>query len=253
MRLVRFVARAYSPLPQWGELDGTTVYATGGLGQSRSGPSWRLSTVELLVPAVPTKIVCVGKNYWDHVAEMGGSRPDELGLFLKAPNTLSGNGESVPYPSFSDEFHFEGELAAVIGRRAKRVRADRALSFVAGYSCALDLTARDVQKSDLQWFRAKSSDKFCPLGPWLETNINPLDAKLVTRVNGEVKQEASTSMMITPLPQVIEYVTRFMTLEPGDVILTGTPAGVGAVRPGDRIEVEIEGIGVLETSIGSPE
>ncbi|HWG84312.1 MAG TPA: fumarylacetoacetate hydrolase family protein [Deinococcales bacterium] len=252
MRLVRFIAKAYSPLPQWGELEGNTVYATGGLGQARSGPSWRLSTVDMLVPASPTKIVCVGKNYWDHVAEMGGSRPSEIGLFLKGPNALAQHGETVPYPSFTQDFHYEGELAAVIGRRARDVPAERALSYVAGYTCANDLSARDAQKSDLQWFRAKAADKFCPLGPWLETDIDPLDVQVTTRLNGEVRQDASTALMITPLPRVIEYVTSFMTLEAGDVILTGTPAGVGAVKPGDVVEVEVAGIGVLETRIGEP-
>lgn len=252
MRLVRFVARAYSPIPQWGVLEGQTVFATSGPGLTRSGASWRASAVEMLVPATPSKIVCVGKNYAAHAAEMGGEVPPEPGLFLKGPNALARHRDTVPYPKWSESFHYEGELAVVVGKRMRRVREQDALAHVLGYLPALDLTARDKQKTDLQWFRAKAADAFCPLGPWVETQLDPTDARVTTRVNGETRQDASTATMVYPVARVLAYVSEFVTLEPGDVLLTGTPEGVGPLVPGDRVEVEVAGAGVLETTIGDP-
>lgn len=252
MRLVRFVARAYSPIPQWGVLEGETVYATSGPALTRSGPSWRASAVEMLVPVTPTKIVCVGKNYAAHAAEMGGEVPPEPGLFLKGPNTLAQHGATVPYPKWSESFHFEGELALVIGKRMRRVAETDALKHVLGYLPALDLTARDKQKTDLQWFRAKGADGFCPVGPWIETQLDPADLRVITRVNGQTRQDASTASMVYPVAQVLSYVSQYLTLEPGDLVLTGTPEGVGPLQPGDQVQVEVAGAGLLETRIGDP-
>jgi 2-keto-4-pentenoate hydratase/2-oxohepta-3-ene-1,7-dioic acid hydratase in catechol pathway len=208
-----------------------------------------LSEAKLLPPARPTKIVCVGRNYRKHAEEMGEEVPPEPGLFLKAPNALAAPGAAIPYPSFTKSFHYEGELAVVIGRRMRRVSEEKALSYVLGYTCALDLTARDVQKTDLQWIRAKSADGFCPLGPWIETELDPSDLALRTLVNGEIRQNSRTSMMIFSIPFLLSYIARFMTLEPGDVLLTGTPEGVGELRVGDEVAVEIEGIGRLSVRI----
>jgi 2-keto-4-pentenoate hydratase/2-oxohepta-3-ene-1,7-dioic acid hydratase in catechol pathway len=208
-----------------------------------------LNEAKLLPPTRPTKIVCVGRNYRKHAEEMGEEVPPEPGLFLKAPNALAAPGAAIPYPSFTKSFHYEGELAVVIGRRMRRVPEEKALSYVLGYTCALDLTARDVQKTDLQWIRAKSADGFCPLGPWIETELDPSDLALRTFVNGEIRQNSRTSMMIFSIPFLLSYITRFMTLEPGDVLLTGTPEGVGELRVGDEVAVEIEGIGRLSVRI----
>lgn len=250
MKLVRFVARAYSRLPQWGELSEGVVYATGGVGSKRSGPNWRLPSVELLVPVAPTKIIGVGKNYPDHIAEMGGTAPRELGLFLKGSNTLAADGAIIPYPAFTNELHFEGELAVVIGRRVAKATPEDALDYVLGYTCALDLSARDAQRQDLQWVRAKSADGFCPVGSWLETETNPADVRIITRVNGKVRQDASTAEMVSDVAHIISTISSFMTLEAGDLILTGTPSGVGELHPGDEVEVCLSDVCSLRVSIG---
>lgn len=248
MKLVRF--HFGSNPPQWGELEGDTVYAVTLSSLRRTGLSWSRLSVKFLVPAEPTKIVCVGRNYVAHAQELGNDVPTEPGLFLKAPNTLTVSGDTVNYPSWSENFNFEGELGLVIKKRASKIHRDEALKHVLGYTCALDLTARDRQKTDLQWFRAKSADKFLPFGPWLETKLDPSDVRVQTRVNGETRQDGRSSLMIFSVPVVLEYITQFVTLEAGDVVITGTPEGVGPLQPGDQVEVEVDGIGVLETRIG---
>jgi 2-keto-4-pentenoate hydratase/2-oxohepta-3-ene-1,7-dioic acid hydratase in catechol pathway len=253
MKLVRFIAKSFSPQPMWGVLEHDTVFGVSLPILGRTGQSWRLPSVELLAPADPSKIVCVGKNYAAHAAEMGGEVPIEPGLFLKGANTLAVSGETIAYPAWTDNFHFEGELGLVLKTRAHKVSEEKALSHVLGYTCALDLTARDKQKSDLQWFRAKSADKFLPFGPYLETALEPQNTRIQTRVNGETKQDSTTDKMIYGVAKVISYVSQFMTLQAGDVIITGTPDGVGPLQPGDTVEVEIDGIGVLETKIGRKE
>ena len=250
MRIVRVQGENAA---QWGVLEDATIHLIGGLTGPRTGETLALSGARLLAPAEPSKIVCVGRNYLDHIRELGndaGDLPAEPGIFLKGPNALAEPGGTVEYPSWSENFHFEGELALVIGQRARNLRPDEALGAVLGYTCALDLTARDRQKTDLQWFRAKAADRFCPLGPWLVTQFDPSDVRVQTRVNGVTRQDGRTSHMIFDVVQILTYVTRFVTLEPGDVVLTGTPEGVGPLERGDRVEVEVEGIGVLETLIG---
>lgn len=245
MKIVRFGRGS------WGVLEGDSIRVTRGPAGSYMGRRLDLSEVKLLPPATPTKIVCVGRNYRKHAQEMGESIPLEPGLFLKAPNALAAPGSSIPYPLFTKALHYEGELAVVVGRRMRRVSEEKALSYVLGYTCALDFTARDVQKTDLQWIRAKSADGFCPLGPWVETDLDPSDLRLRTFVNGEVRQDARTSSMIFSIPFLLSYVSSFMTLEPGDVLLTGTPEGVGELHVGDEVAVEIEGIGTLSVRIVS--
>lgn len=238
----------------WAEVEGERALVRSAMAGERTGEELPLSGIRPLAPAEPTKIVCVGRNYLDHIKEMGnlvgGDLPKEPGIFLKGPNALAASDEVVAYPDWTESFHFEGELAMVIGTRAQHLIPENALSHVAGYTCGLDLTARDKQKSDLQWFRAKAADRFCPLGPVLETELDPGDLRVQTRVNGETRQDGRTSMMIFDPVSILTYITRFVTLEVGDVVLTGTPEGVGPLSRGDRVEVEVEGIGTLVTLIG---
>ena len=197
----------------------------------------------------PTKIVCIGANYRAHVAEMGKQVPDEPVLFMKPPSALLPPGEPIVRPRGYQRVDFEGELALVIGRRARRVSAARALDHVLGLTAVNDVTVRDLQNKDGQWTRAKGFDSFCPLGPRIVGGLDPADLRITTRVNGETRQDSRTSDLIFPVRFLIEFISRHMTLEPGDVISTGTPSGVGNLAPGDRVAIEIEGIGVLENPV----
>ena len=236
----------------WGEIEGGAIQELASMMGRRTGRTVPLTDVQLLAPCEPRTIICVGKNYADHVAEMGGSKdnlPKEPGLFLKALNTLSGPGESIPYPSWTENLHYEGELAVVIARRMKNVSKEDALNHVLGYTCAVDVTARDKQKADLQWTRGKSADGFCVVGPWLETDLDPSELSLQTHLNGDLKQNGNTRDLIFDVPTVLSYISSFMTLEPGDLVLTGTPEGVGPMQVGDELEVTIEGIGSLSSVV----
>jgi 2-keto-4-pentenoate hydratase/2-oxohepta-3-ene-1,7-dioic acid hydratase in catechol pathway len=197
----------------------------------------------------PTKIVAVGRNYAEHAKELGNEPPSEPIIFLKPPSALLPHEGTIVRPPQSQRVDYEGELAMVIGSRARNVRAERWRDVVQGFTCANDVTARDLQKKDVQFTRGKGFDTFCPIGPCIETELDPSDLSLVTRVNGQVKQNGRTSMMIFPCGVLIEFISAVMTLEPGDVILTGTPAGVGPLAPGDKVEVEIEGIGTLRNHV----
>jgi 2-keto-4-pentenoate hydratase/2-oxohepta-3-ene-1,7-dioic acid hydratase in catechol pathway len=204
-----------------------------------------LADVRLLPPILPSKIVAIGRNYADHAHEMGAEPPAEPVLFLKPSTSVIGPGGAIAYPSLSKRVDYEGELAVVIGRLCREVPAERVGEVVLGYTCANDVTARDLQRSDGQWTRGKGFDTFCPLGPWIETNLDPSDLAISTAVNGEVKQDARTSLLLHDVGELVAYISNAMTLLPGDVILTGTPAGVGPVVVGDEISVSIEGIGTL--------
>jgi 2-keto-4-pentenoate hydratase/2-oxohepta-3-ene-1,7-dioic acid hydratase in catechol pathway len=216
-------------------------------GYDTTGERVPLADVALLAPVIPrSKVVCVGRNYRDHAAELGNDVPSAPMLFFKPNTSVIGPGDAIALPPQSERVDFEGELAAVIGRIAKNVPAERALEYVFGYTIANDVTARDLQKTDGQWARAKGFDTFCPLGPAIETEFDPNgDAVVTTRLNGEVRQEAPISDMIFSLADVIAYASAAFTLLPGDVILTGTPAGVGPFVVGDTVEVEITGLGIL--------
>lgn len=204
------------------------------------------SKANLLAPVLPTKIVCVGKNYEDHASEMGGNVPDEPLIFLKPSTSVIGPNAHVVYPRLSSEVHHEAELAVVIGRLARNVKAEDAATYIFGYTAANDVTARDLQRKDGQWARAKGFDTFCPLGPVIETELDPTERlAVICRVNGDVRQAGFTSDMVFGVAEIIEYVSAFTTLLPGDVVLTGTPSGVGPVQPGDLMEVEVDGIGTL--------
>jgi 2-keto-4-pentenoate hydratase/2-oxohepta-3-ene-1,7-dioic acid hydratase in catechol pathway len=214
-----------------------------------------LDDLHLLPPVTPSKILCVGRNYRDHAAELGNDVPTEPLLFLKPPSALLGPKGTIRMPAISNRVDYEGELGIVIGRRCYRIGPDEDVRpYIRGYVCVNDVTARDIQKSDGQWTRGKGFDTFCPVGPIVSDEIDPCGfgdkagapVTVTTRLNGVVKQQGSTRDLIFPIAHLLRYITATMTLEPGDLIPTGTPAGVGAVQPGDRIQVEIDSLGVLE-------
>lgn len=208
--------------------------------------------VQLLSPVIPSKVVCVGKNYVDHAEEMAGNVPEEPMIFMKPATSVIGPDARVVYPPMSSDVQHEAELAVVIGRVARNVKAEDAGQFVFGYTAANDVTARDLQRRDGQWTRAKGFDTFCPLGPAIETELDPLERlAVICRVNGEVRQAGFTSDMVFGVAEILEFVSQVMTLLPGDVILTGTPSGVGSVLPGDVMEVEIDGIGTISNRVVS--
>lgn len=206
--------------------------------------------VRLLAPVIPrSKIVGVGKNYADHAAEMGGEVPTSPLLFLKPNTSVIGPDDPIVLPDFSTEVSYEAELAVVIGRLAKNVTPEAAPAHILGYTVANDVTARDAQRTDGQWARAKGFDSACPLGPWIETDLDPEDVAVRSRVNGEPRQDGRTRDMIFDVPFLVSYISEAMTLLPGDVILTGTPVGVGPIVAGDRVECEVEGLGVLANPV----
>ena len=217
-----------------------------------AGEPFPLAEAQLLAPVAPSKIVCVGRNYRDHAAELGNPMPEEPLLFLKPPSAVIAHGEPIILPPASQRVEHEGELAAIIGRRACRLAApDDPLAYVFGYTCINDVTARDLQRRDVQFTRAKSFDTFCPLGPFIATGIDPLDLLVETRVNGRLRQRGRTSAMAFPIPFLVRYISHVMTLLPGDVIATGTPSGVGPLVPGDVVEVEVEAVGILRNTVQS--
>jgi len=252
VRIARF---SHHDAIRFGIVDETDLVVLSGdpmfAGFDTTGERVPLSEVTLLAPVIPrSKIVCVGKNYHDHAAEMGGEAPAEPMLFLKPNTSVIGPNDAIVRPVQSQRTDFEGELAVVIGRIAKNVPAENALDYVLGYTIGNDVTARDLQRSDGQWSRAKGFDTFCPLGPAIETDFD-LDggARVVTRVNGEVRQDGPISDMVHSVPDIIAYASAAFTLLPGDVILTGTPAGIGPFQAGDVVEVEITGLGVLRNTV----
>ncbi len=207
-----------------------------------------LESFSLLAPVRPSKIICVGRNYRDHAAELGNEVPAEPLLFLKPPSSLLGSGGVIRMPALAKRVDFEGELAIVVGRRCRNLGPDVDVRpYLRGYTLANDVTARDIQKADAQWTRGKGWDTFCPVGPVVSDEIDPITTpvRLTTRLNGEVRQTGSTADFLFPVPELLRYITSFATLEPGDLILTGTPAGVGPMQAGDRVAVGIEGLGVL--------
>ena len=205
----------------------------------------------LLPPCSPTKIVCVGRNYVDHAKELGNPVPSEPLIFLKPPSSLIGTGDAIVYPAISENVHFEGELGVIIGKRARNVSRDKAFDYVRGYTCLNDVTARDLQRKDVQFTRGKGFDTFCPAGPWMvdRDDLDLAAARIRTTLNGGVKQDLAVAEMIFPVDVIIAFVTACMTLEPGDLIATGTPPGVGPMLAGQTVEVEIPGIGLLRNPI----
>jgi 2-keto-4-pentenoate hydratase/2-oxohepta-3-ene-1,7-dioic acid hydratase in catechol pathway len=239
---------------QFARLDGSRAYALDrapwlGGEESADGRPWREE--DLLCPARPSKIVCIGRNYAAHARELGHEVPSEPLLFLKPPSALLGPGGAVVLPPESARVEHEAELAVVMGKRTKGISREDALAHVYGYCCACDVTARDLQKKDVQFTRSKGFDTFCPVGPWIETELDPSALSIRCRVGGRTRQDGTTAHMIFDVPTLVAYVSRMMTLEPGDLILTGTPDGVGPLAPLETLEVEVSGIGVLKLRIAA--
>jgi 2-keto-4-pentenoate hydratase/2-oxohepta-3-ene-1,7-dioic acid hydratase in catechol pathway len=229
-------------------LQGDPIY-TGIVPEDKSV---KLSEVKLLAPVIPrSKVVCIGKNYADHAAEMDSKVPEEPIIFIKPNTSVIGPNDKIVWPKMSERVDHEAELAIVISRICKEVPAEKSKDVIFGYTIANDVTARDLQKRDGQWSRAKGFDTFCPLGPWIDTDFIPNNQKISATLNGELKQFANLSLMIFKIPQIIEFVTNVMTLLPGDVILTGTPAGIGPMPAGSTISVSIEGLGTLTNKVSS--
>ena len=227
-------------------LNGDPLY----VGLHLSNKEYPLSEVRLLSPVLPrSKVIGIGRNYAAHAAEMGGDVPAEPLMFMKPNTSVIGPGDPVFYPRQSSEVHYEGELAVVIGRICRDVPAEKAADVIQGYTVANDVTARDLQRSDVQFTRAKGFDSFCPLGPWIETELDVSDLRLQTFLNGDLKQDGTTKDMIFDVPALVAHVSAVMTLLPGDVILTGTPEGVGPMQVGDEVEVSISGIGNLTNQV----
>ena len=215
-----------------------------------TGQRYPLAEVRLLAPVLPSKVVAVGKNYAAHARELGSEPPAEPILFLKPSTSVTGPADAIAYPvKLTERVDYEGELAVIIGRLCREVPKDRAEDVIFGYACANDVTARDLQARDGQWTRAKGFDTFCPLGPWMETAAKPGDLGITTTVNGDVRQHARTSELLWDVPALVEFVSSVMTLLPGDVLLTGTPEGVGPLTDGDEVSVTIESIGTLTNKV----
>ncbi len=214
-----------------------------------TGRSWPLADVRLLAPILASKVICMGKNYAAHAAEMGGEAPEDPVIFLKPNTAIIGPNVPIQLPADAHPVHHEGELAVVIGRPCKDVPAARAAENILGYTIAYDVSARDQQRMDGQWLRAKGLDTFCPVGPWIDTDVDPFDLELRTEVNGQVRQRSRTSLMIHDIGAIVEWASAVMTLLPGDLILTGTPEGVGPIEDSDTVSITIEGIGTLSNPV----
>ncbi len=247
MKIVRIDAEADDITYGTVEPDGIRLYhGSPFFHWERSETVLPITEVKLLSPVIPTKIIAVGRNYVDHAVEMDNEVPDSPAIFLKPPTTVIGPLSPIRIPEGVGEVHHEAELAVVMGKVTRNVRPDDVAGHVLGYTAANDVTARDLQNSDVQWTRAKGFDSFCPLGPAIDTEFDPAEPNGITcSVNGELRQEGVVSDVVFGVPEIVAFVSSVMTLLPGDVLLTGTPAGVGPIADGDRVEVEIEGIGVL--------
>lgn len=246
MRFIRFSTKEKIPHFGWTTDDKVGLVEGNPFAEfQRLEATLHIEQVSLLPPILPGKIICVGRNYVSHAKERDAEVPDVPLLFLKPPSALIGHKQSIILPPQSQHIEHEAELAVVIGKRGRWIPPDDALNHVVGYTIGNDVTARDLQNRDGQWTRAKGFDTFCPIGPWLETEFDPADAIITCHVNGEMRQMASTRDMVFNVRQLIAYISSIMTLEPGDMIMTGTPAGVGPLNSGDMIEITIEGLGRL--------
>jgi 2-keto-4-pentenoate hydratase/2-oxohepta-3-ene-1,7-dioic acid hydratase in catechol pathway len=257
MKFCRFVPRDPSApsvaSPIFGLLEGDGVReisAAPWSNWSRCEKVWKISAVRFLAPVKPSKIVCVGRNYAAHAAELGNEVPKEPLIFLKPPSAIIGPDEPIIATEFSQRVEHEGELAIVMARRCSHLSdSDNSLSYVLGYTCLNDVTARDLQKADVQFTRAKGFDTFCPVGPHIETELDPSNVLVETRVNGALRQSGSTSLMVYAPAFIVRWLSRMMTLNPGDIIATGTPSGVGPLVAGDTVEVSVAGVGVLRNPV----
>jgi 2-keto-4-pentenoate hydratase/2-oxohepta-3-ene-1,7-dioic acid hydratase in catechol pathway len=239
--------------PRFGIVDGPELVVLNGhplvAGYQTTGERIPLKEVKLLAPTIPSKIVCIGKNFADHAAEIGEDVTAEPLIFFKPSSAIVGHGDAIVIPPQSKQVELEAELCLVIGKLAKNVSEEKALEYLWGVTIANDVTARDLQFGDGQWARSKAFDTFCPLGPWVETEFVPDGQVIESRVNGEVRQNVSITEMVHKIPAIISYVSKNMSLLPGDIILTGSPAGISVINAGDLIECEIEGIGILSNPV----
>lgn len=255
MKYVRF--EAPSGEQKYGVLEGDVITVIKGSmfeNHSLSTESYPLNRVQLLAPVEPSKVLCIGLNYVDHAAEFGKPVPAEPLLFLKPSTTVIGPQAAIIYPPQTTNLHYEVELGIVIGKRAKNIQPDQALAYVFGYTVGNDITARDLQSKDSQWSRAKGFDTFCPLGPWVETDIvDPDNLEIKLHLNGELRQNSNTNNLVFKCAELIAYLSAIMTLLPGDVIMTGTPAGIGTMQPGDRVEAYVQKIGTLVNTVSLPQ
>jgi 2-keto-4-pentenoate hydratase/2-oxohepta-3-ene-1,7-dioic acid hydratase in catechol pathway len=254
MKIVRFLHTGHAS--RYGILEGETIRTIDGSpyrGMKITNAYHHLAEVRLLAPCVPSKIVALGVNYRSHASEMDSRLPKEPLIFLKPPTAVIGPEDSIVYPESSHRVDYEGELAVVIGRRASRIQKEEASRCILGYSCFNDVTARDLQSLDKQWTRAKSFDTFAPIGPWIETELDPSSLSLRTVLNGEVKQDATTADLLFSVDVLVSFISHVMTLLPGDVIATGTSGGIGPMQPGDTVEITIEQIGTLRNHVVRPE
>lgn len=250
MKLTRFV---HNSLPRYGMIDRKKAYPLAGTifqKPIREGIGFPLSEVRLLCPVDASKAICLGLNYKTHAEEMGLAIPEKPGFFMKPSSALIGDGENIIYPhELVTQMDYEGELAVVIGRHARYIEAEDAAYYILGYTIANDITARNLQPIHGQWTISKSFDTFLPVGPWIETDLDPGHLEISLKVNGEVRQQANTADMIFSVPQVVSYLSKVMTLNPGDLILMGTPCGVGELHVGDEVAVTVEGIGTLKNKV----
>ncbi len=250
MRIVRYQQDGEAPKFGW-LLDEKVGEIQGDLfGQyRRRDAKTPLADLKLVAPSTPTKIVCVGRNYVEHAKELGNEVPKVPLIFLKPPSSIIANGETILLPPQSAQVEHEAELVVVIGKRGRNIKPEDTKGYILGYTIGNDVTARDLQKTDGQWTRAKGFDTFCSFGPWIDTDFDPADAVVTCRVNGQMRQMASTRDMVFNVSVLVAYISSVMTLEPGDLIFTGTPAGVGELNDGDEVVVEIEGLGALKNPV----
>lgn len=252
MRIVRYQKGTNPPQDGWVYEDRVGPIEGDIYGEFRRlEADFPLSSVRLLAPVLPEKIICIGRNYAEHAHEQQAEVPEIPLIFLKPPSAVIGPNDTILLPPQSQRVEHEGELVVVIGKTGRWISAERAPEFIYGYTLGIDVTARDLQRRDAQWTRGKGFDTFCPLGPWIDTEFDPADAMLTTHVNDELRQMASTRDMLFPVRQLIAFISSVMTLNPGDIIMTGTPAGVGLLTPGDTVKVAIEGLGSLVNRVAA--
>jgi 2-keto-4-pentenoate hydratase/2-oxohepta-3-ene-1,7-dioic acid hydratase in catechol pathway len=252
--VTKYARVRYGEKDLWGIVEGedlSVIKDAPWRASDLTGERIKMEDCRLLAPAIPSKIILVGLNYHDHIKESqsADSVPDEPVIFLKPPTAIIGPGNDIPYPADLDRVDYEGELAAIIGRKAHKVDADTAGSFILGYTCLNDVTARNLQKKDVQWTRGKGFDGFAPVGPWIVSGIDPLDLKIETYLNNQLRQSSNTSYQIWNVFELVSFISQVMTLMPGDLISTGTPKGVGPLVPGDRVKISIQNIGSLENGV----
>ncbi len=251
MKILRF-RHPEKQTPVWGVLDGDTVTEIRNPfrdSPEKSGITLPLSAVQLLPPTKPSKIVAVGLNYQDHIAELGHTLPPNPIIFMKPSTSVIGPGETILLPDLSARVDYEAELAVVVKKRARHLKREEVREYILGYTCFNDVTARDLQTQDGQWTRAKSFDTFSPLGPWIETDLDPHHAEIKCYLNGTLRQHSNTCHLLFSVEELLVFISSIMTLLPGDVIATGTPSGIGPLHPGDSVTVEITGIGLLQNSV----